>query len=303
VGKNVIQVNAVTKRFQNRVVLERISMDVRDSEIVGLAGANGAGKTTLMRIMTGLMMPDSGDVLIDKYSVLRDRSRALIRTAWVPEISNMDPMDSPWILFNEFGSMFGYGREQIRSKSEKCMKQVSLEGVMRRPFSSFSNGMKKRFLIALSLFQNAHNYLLDETFAGIDPVGSALLRDLIIYLRDQGCSILLSSHILSELEDLSDRVTIINSGRISGTFDLGEMSGSVMTLRSRSNPDKVLKILLSFGSVSRHGNVYTVRNSNIMERREDVMKALKESEIDVLSISFGTEKLQDIFMRSMESDE
>ena len=301
--KHLIQVNAVTKRFHNKIALENISMDVRDSEIVGLAGANGAGKTTLMRIMTGLMMPDSGDVLIDKYSVLRERSRALRKTAWVPEISNMDLMDSPWILFNEFGSMFGYGREQIRSESEKCMKQVSLEGVMRRPFSSFSNGMKKRFLIALSLFQNAHNYLFDETFAGIDPVGSALLRDLIIYLRDRGCSILLSSHILCELEDLSDRVTIINSGKISGTFDLGEMSGSVMTLRSRSNPDKVLKILSSFGSVSKHGNVYTVRNSNIMERREDVMKALKESEIDVLSISFGTERLQDIFMRSLESDE
>lgn len=215
----------------------------------------------------------------------------------------MDPMDSPWILFNEFGSMFGYSRDHIRSKSDECMKQVSLNNVMRKSFSSFSNGMKKRFLIALSLFQNARNYLFDETFASIDPVGSALLKEIILNLRDQGFSILLSSHILSELQDISDRVSIINSGKLTGTFNPEEMSGSVMTLRSRSNPAIVTGILSRYGSVAKDGHVYTVRGDNITGIREQIMKSVGESGIEVISISFGTERLQDIFLRSMESDE
>ncbi len=211
-----IEFKSVTKLYRGAKgkALDTVSFSVRNGEILGYAGLNGAGKTTSIRISAGVIFPTSGDVLVDGLSIVSNKRKSAEEIAWVPETANIDYMISPSTLFLEYGSYYGFSRRMSKDRMKETMDFVGLGDHINHRVGTFSNGMKKRLLLAIAIFQGPNNYLLDETFTGLDPEGIRLLKNILFELKSQGRSILLSSHVLPELEEVVDRVAIIHRGRI-----------------------------------------------------------------------------------------
>lgn len=296
-----ITIDNVTKAYGKKKVLSSVTLEARDHEILGLSGVNGAGKTTCIKIATGIVIPDTGEVLIDGVSVKRKRSKALINVGWVPEYPILENLDTPRNMFSDFGTMFGYDRPETREKAEKVMVKVGLRDLENKRFSSFSNGMKKRFLIALALFQEPKNYLFDESFSGLDPVGIKLLKDILLDLKKKGCTIILSSHVLPEIEETADRVAIIHNGSVIDISELSEIIGStVAEVKVKGPKSDVMPILERIGEVSESNEKYRIhiKDGNI-KNASDLVKYLESHRLHLETINYGGERLEEYFLRKI----
>ncbi|MGP6207514.1 ABC transporter ATP-binding protein [Cuniculiplasma sp. SKW3] len=209
-----ISIQHISKDFGKKNVLNSVSIEISPGEIVGFAGLNGAGKTTTIKIASGVLHPSTGDVLINGTSIIKRKLEIASEVSWVPEFPMLDPMEKPNDIFQEIGNYLSYSRTEIKERFEESMARVSMTGNMNKRIGSMSNGMKKRIHIAIGLFQDSGNYLMDETFNGLDPEGTEFLRNHMLYLKKQGKSILLSTHILSEIKEICDRIVIIKDGNI-----------------------------------------------------------------------------------------
>ncbi|MHB1440133.1 MAG: ABC transporter ATP-binding protein [Cuniculiplasma sp.] len=257
-----IKITNVTKLYGERKILDSINLEIGDGEIMGFAGINGAGKTTTIKITAGVVYPNDGDVLIDGMSIVHDARNAKYEVAWVPENPLFDPFQQPVTLFSEYGAYFGKSHTEIKEQAHDLMGMVGLDGLLKKRVGQFSNGMKKRLMIALSLFQNPKNFLLDETFTGLDPEGARFLREELVKLKSKGKGILLSTHILSELNELADRVAIVNGGRIVDVSRVDEiMKHSVFVIRCDGEESKIRTALEKFGNTSTLGKEYELRLS------------------------------------------
>ena len=209
-----INIQHISRAFGKKDVLRDVSIEISPGEIVGFAGLNGAGKTTTMKIACGVLHPSKGDVLINDTSIIKKKIEIASEISWVPEFPMLDAMEKPKDIFHELGNYLSYTGKETRDRFEECMAKVSMTENINKRIGSMSNGMKKRIHIAIGMFQNSENYLMDETFNGLDPNGIEFLRNHILNLKKQGKAILLSTHILSEIKGICDRIVIINDGKI-----------------------------------------------------------------------------------------
>jgi ABC-2 type transport system ATP-binding protein len=203
--------------------LDSVSFEAKDGEVVGFIGLNGAGKTTTFRIATGVSFPTSGTVYIDGFDIRKQKAKASMNTGWVPEFPNFDQNAKAIDLMSYFGGFRGMKRDNISERCRLLFPLVGLSGFENQKFRTYSQGMKKRLTLGLALLSNPKNLLLDEILNGLDPQGIHFLRTLIRNLRDEGKSILLSSHILSEIETISDKIIFIDKGRIIKILDRSEL--------------------------------------------------------------------------------
>ena len=281
-----IEIVGVTKVYDKRKILESVSLNIFNGEVMGFAGINGAGKTTTMKITAGVIFPTAGDVLVEDKSIVTDGKHAKFDIAWIPEASLFDPFQHPISLFLEYGSYFGKPHGEIKEQAQELMEMVGLDGLMKKRIGHFSNGMKKRLMIALSLFQDTVNYLFDETFTGLDPEGTRFLRETLIKLKSKGKAIMLSTHILNELNGLADKVAIIHNGRIVDVARVDEiMEYSVFIVRCDGEESKVRAALEEFGSVIPSGKEYELHPSGKKPVSSwEIGKALENSGSKVLSV-------------------
>lgn len=287
-----IDVKYITKIYDNKYVLDHLSFNIKNGEILGLAGKNGSGKTTAIKIISGIIRPNTGDVLIDDISIIKSRKKAIKKIAWIPENNILDNMDSPKILFSELGTIYGYNNEEIKSRSEYVMDKLNILNYINKRFSTFSNGNKKRFLIALALFQDTNNYVFDESFSNLDPYGILLLKNIIMDLKSKNKSILFSSHILSELQEISDKFAIIDHGYIVSLIDKNNINGYVIKIKY--NNEKTFNFIKSI-----YKNIDIINNFIILkvkkQDKNDLIKKLNENNIEIEYI--GSEKLEDYFTK------
>jgi len=298
----MIEFKNVTKTYGKKTAVSSVTFEAKDHEILGLAGINGAGKTTCIKIATGIVIPDSGDVIIDGMSVRKRRSLALRNVGWIPEYPILENLDTPDNMFSDFGTLFDYSRSETKEKSENVMVKVGLKNLSDKRFSSFSNGMKKRFLIALALFQNPKNYLFDESFSGLDPVGIRLLKDILLELRNRGSAIILSSHILPEIEETADRVAIIHNGSIVVISKLSEiMNKHVAEIKVKGPRNTIIKILERIGEVYEYREKYLIRiGDRNIKNAHDLVKFLDFNGLELESINYGGERLEEFFLRKIK---
>ncbi len=297
----MIEFRNVSRRFGKIRALDSVNLIVNNGEIMGLAGINGAGKSTAIKIATGVISPDSGDVLIDGMSIVSQRRNAIQSVAWIPEYPVLENLDNPRIVFSEFGSMFGYNGEQIKERSELTLNKVGLSEQYRDRFSSFSNGMKKRFLIGLALFQDPGTYLFDESFSGLDPLGIRLLKDILLNLRERGKSVILSSHILSEIEETADRVAILHHGTILDVTSIREITNTNnVIIKCMDNSEMVINILKKIGNVHHRNDIYRIKvTDDTIRNASDFMEYLSGKELKIESMNYGGDTLEEYFLRKI----
>jgi ABC-2 type transport system ATP-binding protein len=224
-----IEVSALSKRFGrgDRAVqaLDGLTLAIPAGGIFGLLGANGAGKSTLMRIVAGLVFADAGEVRLFGASLSAASRRrlgaAIEGPAFWPFLTAAETLG---LLARTAG---------VEARPETLLERVGLAASADRPVGGFSMGMKQRLAIAAALVGAPEALLLDEPANGLDPAGTAELRQLLRGLAQDGLTIILSSHLLDEVERLCDRVAIIDSGRLVAEAEVGALPGEYLWLDAR----------------------------------------------------------------------
>lgn len=209
-----LDINGITKTFGRTVALDHVSFSLEGPGIYGFVGPNGSGKTTLLRILAGFDEPDSGDAVIDGISRIEYPEHFRRRIGFMPDTlpSSRSIVVGEYIDF--YARAFGITGEAGRSKIKSVCELTNLSEMMKKPLGTLSKGMKQRVLLARLLVHDPEFMLLDEPAAGLDPRARIELRDTLLELARQGKTILLSSHILSELEDMISGLVILERGQL-----------------------------------------------------------------------------------------
>lgn len=198
----------VTKQYKNKLAVDRVSLSLKKG-VYGLLGANGAGKTTLMRMMCGVLKPDSGEILYDGMKVEEEAYRDIL--GYLPQEFGYYPDFSAMDFLMYLASLKGIPKKQAREKSLELLELTDLSHVAKKKIKTFSGGMKQRLGIAQSLLNNPKVLALDEPTAGLDPKERVRFRNLISRLGNERI-VLLSTHIVSDVEYIADVILVMKSG-------------------------------------------------------------------------------------------
>ncbi len=251
----MISIEHVSKSYSSKspLAVDDVSLEIKDGEILGLVGLNGAGKTTTIRMASGIILPTSGKIVVDGYDIVQEKMKASSRVGWIPEFPNFEPNAKPIPLMKYFAGFYDLGSADVESLIKERLDRVGLSPYLNRKLRTYSQGMKKRFSIAESLIGDPQNIFFDETLNGLDPEGVVFVRKLINGLKSEGKAILLSSHILTEVQNIADKVAIISHGKLIKTLSRDEMKslGKEAIHITVDNPDeKLAELLEPFGKVS-----------------------------------------------------
>lgn len=206
-SQNIVEIKNLEKSFKKQPVLKNISLSIPENCVYGLLGPNGAGKSTLLKMITGLMRPDSGQIIFQGHPWSRkdlNQIGGLIETP--PIYENL----SVWENLKVRALILGETEERMK----EVLKTVDLTDTGKKPSGKFSLGMKQRLGIAIALLGHPKLLILDEPVNGLDPLGIQELRHLIRSFPDQGITVVVSSHILSEIQLTADYIGIMANGRL-----------------------------------------------------------------------------------------
>lgn len=218
----VVRVENLVKRYGAKAALGGVSLEVASGEIFGLLGQNGAGKTTLVKVLLGLVAPTSGKAWLLDEPVGKARVRE--RIGYLPEDHRLPEYHTGPSLLDFYGAMQGVPRPVRRQRIPELMDRLGLSGRERLKVRGYSKGMKQRLGLAQALLAEPRVLFLDEPTDGVDPVGRRQIRDLLLAERARGVTLFVNSHLLSEMEQLCDRVAILKGGRIAVTGAVGDLT-------------------------------------------------------------------------------
>ena len=208
----MIEARALHKRFGSVEAVKDVSFTARNGEITGLLGANGAGKSTCLRMIYGVIAPDSGHAAIDGIDVQGETSTARAKLGVLPHATGLYGNLTARENIAYFGALQGIGPKRIARRCEELAHSLEMQGFMDRRVKGFSQGQRIKTALARALVHEPENLVLDEPTNGLDVMAIRKLREMLQGLRAQGHCILFSSHVMQEVAALCDRVVIIGGG-------------------------------------------------------------------------------------------
>ena len=218
----MIEIKNVSKSYKKgKKVIDNINIEIRDGEIFGFLGPNGAGKTTTIKMITGILDIDEGDILIDGNSIKTDPLEAKKRFGLVPDNPDIFIKLKGIEYLNFIADIYKISEEERIEKIKNLSKQFEMENVLNNKIQSYSHGMRQKIVIMGTLLHNPQNLILDEPMTGLDPRSSFDLKRIMREHTKQNKSVFFSTHILEVAERLCDRVGIINRGKLVfiGTYE------------------------------------------------------------------------------------
>jgi ABC-2 type transport system ATP-binding protein len=214
----VIEVHSLTKRFGRVTAVDDISFTVRPGGVTGFLGPNGAGKSTAMRAIAGLVKPDAGTVLVNGKP-FASHSAPLAELGVLLDARQVHPGRTARQHLRALAATNGIGRARV----DEVLEQVGLTSAASRRAGEFSLGMSQRLGIAAALVGDPKTFILDEPINGLDPDGVIWVRNLLMQLADEGRTVFLSSHLMSEMEMVADRLIVIGRGRLLADASLTDL--------------------------------------------------------------------------------
>ena len=286
-------------------ILSRLSFSVGQNEIVGFLGPNGAGKTTTIKILNHLAIPDTGTVRIFGEEAGR-RPESRRRIGFMPE----QPYFYEYLTGEEFlrlcGHLHGMGRGEVTRRVGEMIERVGLAGAERKTVRKYSKGMMQRLGLAQALLHDPELVVLDEPMSGLDPMGRVEVRNLIRDLKTAGTTVLFSTHSVSDVEALCDRVVMIDRGRkvaegsVEGLVGKGDLL-YVELVFSPVPPPSRLEAILPGGSGLAQGDAYLVRARD-EEEANRFIAAFREAGARVRSCLPVKKRLEDIFVERVAGE-
>jgi ABC-2 type transport system ATP-binding protein len=252
-GEVIVSVRGLTKVFKdfwNRPkarAVDGVDFEVRKGEIFGLLGPNGSGKSTTIKLLLGLLNPTKGHIEVFGHSPRHVQTKA--RIGYLPEESYLYRYLNSRETLDFFGNLFHLDKADRDNRAEQLLDMVGLGKTQTRAVGEFSKGMQRRIGLAQALINDPDLVILDEPTAGLDPIGCREVKDLIIALAKRGKTVILSSHLLSDVEDVCDRVVIYYGGKIQADGTLKELLAKPDSLRittpvlPRETLEKVLETI------------------------------------------------------------
>jgi len=296
----VLSVRGLTKRIKGKEIVRDLNFDVYAGEVFGFLGPNGSGKTTTIRMLVDLIRPSEGRVLCGGKDVRREHFEALSMIGCIVENPEMYPYMTGWQNLEHFAAMLpGVGEPRIR----EVAALVGLEGRMHDKVKTYSLGMRQRLGIAQALLGRPKLLILDEPTNGLDPQGIKELREFIRGLALEGVGVFVSSHLLSEIELMCDRVAILSKGRLLAV-------DRVDALLARSSPrviwrtgsvDEAYGVLAAAGEAERTGpDTVAVRMAE--EAVPEWNRRLVTAGVEVRGIEVRQPALEDLFLEITEGE-
>lgn len=224
-----IRARGLRRTFGSRVAVDDADVDVAPGSITGLIGPNGSGKTTLLLMLAGLLAPDSGEISIDGIDPVADGPAARARIGWMPDYGGAWETLTAQEIVTTFGGLYGLDRDTAADRASDLLDEVGLAGFAHRRVRVLSRGQKQRLSLARSLVHEPRVLLLDEPASGLDPDSRVAVRGILRRRADDGAAILLSSHVLPELEEFVDDVIMMRDG---GTVSASPSESTVWKVTS-----------------------------------------------------------------------
>ncbi|MGE3958701.1 MAG: ATP-binding cassette domain-containing protein [Vicinamibacterales bacterium] len=210
----MIAIEGLRKSFGHVEAVRDVTFGATDGTVVGLLGHNGAGKTTTLRMLSGLMAPDAGRIRVDGADVVADPIGAQRAMGLLPDSRGLYPRLTPREHIRYFGELHGLGAAEIRERTAALLHRLGLEALADRRVVGFSQGERTKVALARALVHAPRNVILDEPTNGLDVMSTRAMRTLIRGLRQDGCCVVFSSHIMQEVSALCDRIVVIAQGTV-----------------------------------------------------------------------------------------
>ncbi len=306
----MIQLDDVTRSFGSTRAVDGVSFHVRAGEVFGFIGPNGAGKTTSMKILSTLDTPTSGEAWVDGFSVVDDPDRVRRRLGWMPDGFGTYPNVNCEEYLDFFARSYGLRGKDRRRALTNVMGFTQLDQLANKPVSGLSKGMKQRLCLGRALIHNPKVLILDEPAAGLDPRARIELREMIGALASEGKSLLVSSHILTELAEMCDRVGIIEHGKLLAVGTVQEILDQGSTESGRAESTTIeLKLLSEFEtarqwltqqdgveSVVVNGQAIQFQFTGGLELQADLLASMIDNGIRVVGFTGKQKSLEDVFL-------
>jgi len=252
-GEVIVSVRGLTKVFKDfwgrpkARAVDNVDFEVRQGEVFGLLGPNGSGKSTTVKLMLGLLYPTKGHIEVFSHSPRHVATKA--RIGYLPEESYLYRYLNSRETLDFFGNLFRLPRNDRNDRAEQLLEMVGLSQTRMRAVGEFSKGMQRRIGLAQALINDPDLVILDEPTSGLDPIGCREVKDLILALAKRGKTVILSSHLLADVEDVCNRVVIYYGGKIQAMGTLKELLATPDTIQittpalSRETMERVLSVI------------------------------------------------------------
>ena len=218
----MITIKNVTKTYNNSVkAVDNLNLTVNNGEIIGFIGPNGAGKTSTLKMLTGILKADSGDIFINEYDIKKEALKAKQEIGYIADSPDMFLRLKGIEFINLIADIYKVPLDERNDRIENLIKRFDLEEVIERPMQSYYHGMRQKMMVTAALVHNPSVWILDEPLTGLDPKSAFELKNMMREHADKGNSVLFSTHVLEVAEKLCDKVIIINHGKTQyyGTLD------------------------------------------------------------------------------------
>ena len=242
-----IEVQSGYKSFNSVAAVHDVSFKIRQGEIFGLLGPNGAGKTTLIRMMMDILKPDQGEILIDDHP-LRDEDKA--RIGYLPEERGLYRKQKIWEVLTYFGILKGLSAAQAKERTYGLLQKINMADEAKRKVEELSKGNQQKIQIIATFVHDPDFIVLDEPFAGLDPINVRLIKNLVQEMKVAGKTIVLSTHLMNQVEELCSTVFMINKGKNVLHGSLGEIMSRYSDLED--SPNRLEEIFIRIVESEKH---------------------------------------------------
>ena len=306
---NAIEISDLTVAYQDKPVLWDIDLTVPEGVLMAIVGPNGAGKTTTIRMLAGLLLPTSGEILIDGEPITHNPQRARWLVGYMPDFFGVYDDMKVWEYLDFFARCYNLPPERRTAVIAELLELVDLSEKREAFVESLSRGMRQRLCLAHALVHDPKILLLDEPASGLDPRARIEMRELLRELGRMGKTVLISSHILSELAEMCDAVGIIERGKLLA-------SGPVSEIAHAASADKLLNLQLlqmdeetirdattalkaypGVNDVFQAENALEVVFTGDNSATSGLLRHLIEQQVPVLSFAEATSNLEEIFLK------
>ncbi|HOI39921.1 MAG: ATP-binding cassette domain-containing protein [Methanobacterium sp.] len=302
----VVEVQNLNKGYKEIKAVDGVDFKVKKGEIFGFLGPNGAGKTTTVRMLTGIIKPDSGKAYILGYDIQKEPLKAKEHLGVVPETSNAYVDLSAWQNLILTSDLYGVPKKDAVKRANDLLKEFDLYGRKDDKVKGFSKGMKQRLILAMALINDPQLLFLDEPTSGLDVQSSILIRQMLIKLHEKGKTILLTTHNLEEANKLCERIAIINKGKIAAIDtpeNLKKMIKKLNTIEvTFDGPVNIQELsqLPEIQDISKKGDKYSLNTENINNLILTLTEYSKSKNIKINSLNTLDPSLEEVFIELIE---
>jgi ABC-2 type transport system ATP-binding protein len=224
----MLRLTDVTKCYGKKKAVDDLTLEVRPGEVFGLLGPNGAGKTTTLKMISGLVFPDSGGIAIAGIDALKNPDEARAKLAFVPDQPTLYPKLTGREFLMFLGRARGLPAARVDERIRFCENLFEMSGWLGTRAETYSHGMTQRVALSAAFLSRPSLYVIDEPLVGLDPAAAGTFSGMTRAAADGGASVILSSHTLSAILKMCDRIGIIHEGRLAAVFESGSMSEEVL---------------------------------------------------------------------------